>query len=120
MALAASGDYEGGRATPVRVPVRVADCFLLALDAFMRRTGQGEHITQSVLELEHAPDLVTLRAAARRVVEKHPLLGARLCRSWRTWLAYWEIPAALPEPLPIGLWRENGSPGALGADARAV
>src|SRR6266853_901958 len=117
MALAASGDDEGERPAPARVPVRVADCFLLALDAFMRRTGQGGHVTQSVLELDRAPDLAKLRAAARRVVEKHPLLGARLRRSWRTWLAYWEIPAALPESLPVGLWRENGSPGALGADA---
>lgn len=119
MAVAASGE-DGGRATPVQVPVRVADCFLLALDAFMRRTGQGDHVTQSVLELAGPPDLVALRAAAARVVQKHPLLAARLRRSWRTWLAYWEIPAVLPEALAIGLWREAGSPGALGAEAREV
>ncbi len=102
------------------MPVRVADCFLLALDAFMRRTGQGAHITQSVLELERAPDLGRLRVAAARVVEKHPLLAARLRRSWRTWLAYWELPAITPPALPIGLWRESGSPGALGTDVREV
>ena len=120
MAVAASGEDGGGRRTPGRVPVRVADCFLLALDAFMRRTGQGAHITQSVLELERAPDLGRLRAAAARVVEKHPLLAARLRRNWRTWLAYWELPAVVPAALPIGLWRESGSPGALGTDAREV
>jgi hypothetical protein len=103
-----------------RVPVRVADCFLLALDAFMRRTGQGEHITQSVLELERAPDLAQLRTAAARVIQKHPLLAATLRRNWRTWLASWEIPAVLPDALPLGLWRESGSPGALGAEAREV
>ncbi len=112
MAVAAPGK--------TRVPVRVADCFLLALDAFMRRTGQGAHITQSVLELERAPDLGKLRAAAARVVEKHPLLAARLRRNWRTWLAYWEIPAVLPAALPVGLWRESGSPGALGVEAHEV
>ncbi|MGB8170063.1 MAG: hypothetical protein WCF18_21345 [Chthoniobacteraceae bacterium] len=98
----------------------MADCFLLALDAFMRRTGQGDHITQSVLELASPPDLARLRGAASRVVKKHPLLAARLRRNWRTWLAYWEIPAELPEALPIGLWRETGSPGALGIEAREV
>ncbi len=102
------------------VPIRVADCFLLALDAFMRRTGQGDHITQSVLELAGAPDIVRLRAAASRVVKKHPLLAARLRRNWRTWLAYWEIPVELPDALPIGLWREAGSPGALAAEAEEV
>ena len=104
----------------IRVPVRVADCFLLALDAFMRRTGQGEHVTQSVVELESAPDLAQLRLAASLVVKKHPLLAAQLRRSWRTWLAYWEIPARLPHALPIGLWRENGAPGALGPEAQEV
>ena len=107
-------------AVPTRVPVRVADCFLLALDAFMRRTGQGAHVMQSVLELESAPDLAQLRAAAVRVVKKHPLLAATLRRSWRTWLAGWEIPERLPTSLPIGLWRESGAPGTLGPEAMEV
>jgi hypothetical protein len=112
MAVAASGR--------TRVPVRVADCFLLALDAFMRRTGQGDHIAQSVLELATAPDLIELGRAAARVVQKHPLLAARLRRSWRTWLAYWEVPDGVLPALPIGLWRETGSPDALGPQAREV
>lgn len=103
-----------------QVPVRVADCFLLAMDSFMRRTGQGEHITQSVLELEGPPDLARLRAAARRVVEKHPLLVARLRRSWRTWLPYWDVPDAAGRALPVGLWRESGAPGAFGPEAPEV
>lgn len=103
-----------------RVPVRVADCFLLAMDAFMRRTGQGEHITQSVVELDRVPDLDRLRAASRRVVEKYPLLVARLRRDWRTWLPYWEVPAASARALPVGLWREAGAPGVLGGEAREV
>lgn len=109
-----------GAVTPVRVPVRVADCFLLALDAFMRRTGQGEHITQSVLELAGPPDLARLGTAARRAMEKHPLLAATLRRNWRTWLAYWETPARLPAGLPIGLYRESGAPAELGPQALEI
>jgi hypothetical protein len=90
------------------------------MDAFMRRTGQGEHITQSVLELAGPPDLAQLHRAARRAVEKHPLLVARLRRSWRTWLPYWEMPNAPDRALPVGLWREPGSPGVLGVEAREV
>lgn len=116
MAVGASGEVRRVR----QVPVRVADCFLLALDAFMQRTGQGSHVTQSVLELERAPDPARLGLAARSVVKKHPLLAARLRRSWRTWLAFWEIPATLPESLPIAFWREAGSPGALGPPAREI
>ncbi len=103
-----------------QVPVRVADCFLLALDAFMRRTGQGAHVTQSVLEIESAPDLAALRRAAEAVVKKHPLLAATLHRSWRTWLAAWEIPEQVPRSLPLGLWRESGAPGELGPQATEV
>jgi hypothetical protein len=112
MAAAASGI--------TRVPVRVADCFLLAMNAFMRRTGQGEHIAQSIIEVAGPPDLALVRVGAAAVVKKHPLLVAKLRRSWRTWLAYWEIPAVLPEALPIGLWRETGSPGALGGEAKEI
>ncbi len=87
-----------------RVPVRVADCFLLALDSFMRRTGQGAHISQSVLELDRVPDLEKLRAASRRLVEKHPLFAARLRRDWRTWLPFWEVLEPPAEGLPLKIW----------------
>ena len=50
-------------ATATRVPFQVADCFVLALDDFMRRTRQGGHVSQSVLELDRLPDLPRLRAA---------------------------------------------------------
>ncbi|MEA3209637.1 MAG: hypothetical protein QOE70_2694 [Chthoniobacter sp.] len=112
MAGAASGE--------TRVPVRVADCFLFAFDALMRRSGQGEQVSLSLLELERAPDLAKLGAAAERVTRKHPLLLARLRRNWRTWLPYWAVPMAPAHGLPLGLWREAGSPGALGPQAREV
>ncbi|HEX8296851.1 MAG TPA: hypothetical protein VF593_11150 [Chthoniobacteraceae bacterium] len=100
--------------------MRVADGFLLAYEALLQRTGQGGHVSSSVLELERAPDLAQLNRAAARVTEKHPLLVARLRRSWRTLLPYWEVPAGRVPPLPVGLWREAGSPGFLGTGAVQV
>jgi hypothetical protein len=106
---------------PARTSVRVADCFLLAMNAFMRRHGQGAQITASLLVLETAPDLGCVRRALVRMAEKHPLLAGRLHRSWRTWLPYWEVPDLGPgAAVPFGLWREKGSPGALGGEAGEV
>jgi hypothetical protein len=96
-----------------RVPVRVADCFLLAHDDFMRRTRQGRHVSQSIIELDRLPEVVQLRPALGRLVQKHPLLTGRLRRDWKTWLPYWEVPPAPNRGLPLGLWRERGSAGAL-------
>jgi hypothetical protein len=96
-----------------RVPVQVADCFLLAHDDFMQRTGQGRHVSQSMIELDRAPDLARLRPALVRLLEKHPLLAGRLRRDWKTWLPYWEVPEPPARGLPLGLWRERGSAGSL-------
>ena len=103
-----------------RFPVSPPDGFLIALDAFMRRTGQGFHASQSVLELDRVPDVNQLRAATRRILEKHPLLVATLRRSWLTLRPYWEVPKTHDRRLPLGVWREDGSPGALGAEAVVV
>jgi len=102
-----------GENEATREAVRVADCFLLAHDDFMRRTRQGRHVSQSILELARVPELVRLRPALVRLVQKHPLLAGRLRRDWRTWLLYWEVPPAPDRGLPVGLWRERGSAGVL-------
>lgn len=105
----------------VREAVRAADCFLLAMTAFMRRHGQGAHLTASVLVLERAPDLTALRPALARMARKHPLFSATLHRHWRTWLPYWQMADSPPEGgLPLGLWREKESPGVMSAEAREV
>ncbi len=96
-----------------REAVRVADCFLLAHDDFMRRTRQGRHVSQSIIELDGVPDLARLRPALERLVQKHPLLAGRLRRDWRTWLPYWEVPPAPSRGLPLRVWRERGSAGLL-------
>ena len=97
----------------VRVPVQSTDCFLLAHDDFMQRTGQGRHVSLSMIELDSVPDLTRLRPALDRLVQKHPLLVGRLRRNWKTWLPYWEVPVAPSRGLPLGLWREKGSAGLL-------
>src|SRR5688572_10133838 len=91
-----------------RLPVQVTDCFLLAHDEFMQRTGQGRHVTQSLLELDRVPAIGQVRAGLVRLVQKHPRLVARLRRNWRTLLPYWEVPAPPARGLPLGLWRESG------------
>jgi len=96
-----------------RVPVRAADCFLLAHDDFMRRTRQGRHVSQSIIELDRIPDIPRVRAALEQLMQKFPLLAGRLRRDWKTWLPYWEVPPAPARGLPLGLWRERGATGAL-------
>lgn len=98
-----------------RFPVRVTDCFLLAHDDFMQRTGQGRHITQSLIELDRVPDIGKVREGLMRIVQKHPRLVARLRRNWRTLLPYWEAPEPPARGLPLGLWREAGAPALDGA-----
>lgn len=107
-----------------RVPLRASDCFVLALDHLMRRTGQGGHVSQSLLELDAPPDLAKIRRGWARLLEKYPILAATPRRSWRNLMPYWAVPGRTPpEGLPLGLWQEPG--GALdGAqptdDARAL
>lgn len=90
--------------TEHRVPLRAADCFLLASDCLMRRTGQGPQVTLSVLELDTLPDFDRLREICARMVEKHPLLVSTVHRNWRTWLPYLRIPARREVPLPLRFW----------------
>lgn len=93
-----------------RVPIRVTDCFLVANEAFMRRTGQGEHVSQSILDLDRLPDVASLQSAAAKLTQRYPILGGKLKRDWLTWLPYWKVPPAekMP-PLPVGLWVETGA-----------
>ena len=95
--------------TNARVPFLVADSFVLALDDFMRRTHQGGHVSQSVIELGGPPNPVRLRAGLRRAVAKYPTPG----RAGASALA--DAPAVLgaarhpdgPPACPFGWWREG-------------
>jgi len=81
----------------------------MALDDFMRRTRQGRHVSQSVLELDRTPEMDKLRGASVRVAQKYPILAGRLRRDWKTWLPYWELPDPPSGGLPLGLWHELGA-----------
>ena len=94
---------------PAQVPFLVADSFVLALDAFMRRTGQGGHVSQSVLELDAPPDVDQLLTGTARALAKHPLLAAIPRRHRWTRLPYWELPPP-GGSLPFGCWREGEVP----------
>ena len=95
-------------AAPAQVPFLVADSFVLALDAFMRRTGQGGHVSQSVLELAGPPDLGRLRTGVQRALAKHPLLAAAPRRRRWTRLPYWEVTTPPSgASLPFACWREE-------------
>ncbi len=99
-----------GAPSVTRVPLRASDCFVLALDHLMRRTGQGGHVSQSILELDQAPDLAKLRAGWARLLVKYPILAATTRRSWRNLMPYWAVPVKPPpEGLPLGIWREPGA-----------
>ena len=94
-----------------RVPFLVNDCFVLAWDAFMRRTRQGGHVSQSVVQTDRPPDWPMLRAALDRAAVKFPLLTASPRRHWRTRLPYWLLlPEAPAAGLPLGLWRQRDVP----------
>ncbi len=74
----------------------------------MRRTGQGGHVSHSVIELAGPPDLDRLHAGLRRVLAKHPLLAATARRHRWTRLPYWAMSAISPDAgLPFGCWREG-------------
>jgi hypothetical protein len=81
----------------------------MALDDFMRRTRQGRHVSQSVVEIDRTPDVEKLRAASVRVARKYPILAGRLRRNWKTWLPYWQLPEPPSGGLPLGLWHEPGA-----------
>lgn len=105
----------------LRVPIKIADCFLLSLDAFMRRTGQGPHVSQSVIELTSCPDLIRVRSVLGKLTQKHPLLYARLKRDWRTLLPFWETaPENQRPPLPLDLWKEQNSIGKIGGHVQEI
>jgi len=85
-----------------------ADCFVLALNRMMRRTGQQELIGQTHIILESLPDLVSLRAAADQLAKNFPVLDAKALRNPFNLLASWKWKES-SRGLPIRLWRESGS-----------
>ena len=76
-----------------------SDAFLLGLESLMRRSGQGAHLSATVLEIDGAPDREALTLATEAMGYRHPLLHAHLHRSPLTFIAAWTPGPAAPVPL---------------------
>ncbi len=64
--------------------------------------GQGRHVGLTILELGAGFDISALRDAVRRFSLSHPLLHAKLCRSWFLGVPFWRTPKTLlPDGVPI-------------------
>lgn len=71
----------------------------------MRRRRQGRHLAASVIELAGRPERAAVERAAERLVRRHPLLHARVARSWRDFRARWH--PSPPRPLPVHWHKET-------------
>lgn len=85
------------------IPATISDCFLLALETHMRRTGQGRHLAASVLVLDASPDPAAITAAAAALGQRHPLLHAHIRRHFPSLLAHWHPGARAAVPVT---WHE--------------
>jgi hypothetical protein len=83
------------------------DCYLLALDGMMFRSGQNRLKGQVHILLDKTPDMALITQAAAKLAASHPLLDARISRNPLTWIASWSTTKSLGN-LPIHLWREEG------------
>ena len=113
-------DRARGRPGARAVPILGCDGFLLALDHLMRCRGQGTHVSQSVLELDRAPEPGALVPAWKSFVDRHPIVVARLGRSLRSGLPVWRVPgpAKAIAPEPVRWWHEPGARGPKAVKSR--
>jgi hypothetical protein len=87
---------------PAEVPLTGCDAFFLALENLMASGSQGRHTGLTVVELGEGFDITALRDAARRFSLSHPLLQAKLCRSWFLGVPFWKTPETLsPDTVPV-------------------
>jgi hypothetical protein len=91
------------------VPLTGCDCFHLALDALMRRAGQGRNLGQAVVELDGRLDVARLCDAVGCLAAAHPLSRARLRRTL-TGRPVWTPDGGRAPAISVGAWREVGAP----------
>jgi hypothetical protein len=70
-------------------PLGGCDCYLLALEDMMVRSGQGRHVGVTVVEVGGGFDVARLRSAAARLAASQPLLGAVVRRGWPGMVPVW-------------------------------
>lgn len=64
------------------LPLTGPDCFLRAVDRETRTCSGASHLSQLVLHLDALPEAGRIRSFFRRLMEKAPLLTARIERPW--------------------------------------
>ena len=64
----------------LHAPLGGCDCYLLALEDLMQRSGQGRHVGVTVLEVGSGFEVERLRDAAAKLARTQPILGAFLRR----------------------------------------
>lgn len=82
---------DGEQECEFRVPLVGCDGFLLALEDLMETSGQGRHVGLTVLKLGAEFSVGSLRSAAERFSRSHPLLHARVARSWMFGVPEWQV-----------------------------
>ncbi len=80
----------------LRAPLGGCDCYLLALEDLMLRSGQGRHVGVTVLEVGTGFDASRLSDAAARFGESQPILNARLHRAFPGAVPEWRAAAGSP------------------------
>ena len=70
-------------------PLGGCDCYLLALDDYMRRAGQGGHVGVTFLELDSGFSMEKLRGAVEKFSAAQPILRGRLRRRWPGGVPRW-------------------------------
>ena len=120
--VAAAPGAAAPRNTSRTVPLLGCDCFLQALDSMMRRSGQGSHVSQSVVEFDRPPELDILRDAWRSFIQDHPISVARLRRNWFNLIPEWHAPDHVREDdiPPVAAWHEPDAPKNLGEKAQPI
>ena len=87
----------------IKTALTGCDCFHLALDTMMRRSGQGPHQAQAVLELDGSLDLARFEAALNRLAATYPILCARLKRSVAG-IPYWAVDPRVRQRIQLRVW----------------
>lgn len=80
-----------------RAPLGGCDCYLMALDALMRRSGQGRHVGVTWLELAEGFSVEAWREAVQRFARAQQLLNARLRRRFPLGIPFWQTVTEPPQ-----------------------
>jgi hypothetical protein len=90
----------GASASPARLPLTGADCFLRAFDAEIARWNDASHLSQLVLRLGPGFDVEELRGLVHDAAIAQPILRAPVRRRFGLGAPHYELARASRRPLP--------------------